>query len=30
MLKAVEKAKAEIISGKIKVHNYMADNSCPY
>jgi basic membrane protein A len=30
MLKAVEKAKADIISGKIKVHNYMADNSCPY
>lgn len=30
MLKAVEAAKADIISGKIKVHNYMADNSCPY
>jgi len=28
MKDAVEKAKADIISGKIKVHDYMADNSC--
>ncbi len=28
MKKAVEKAKADIISGKIKVHNYMTNNSC--
>jgi basic membrane protein A len=25
----VEAAKADIISGKIEVHDYMADNSCP-
>lgn len=30
MKDAVEKAKAEIISGKIKVHDYMSDNKCPY
>ncbi len=30
MKKAVEKAKADIISGKIKVHDYMSDNSCKY
>ncbi len=29
MMKAVEDAKAKIISGDIKVHNYMDDNSCP-
>lgn len=29
MLAAVEKAKADIISGAVKVHDYMADNSCP-
>lgn len=28
MKKAVDKARADIISGKIKVHNYMTDNSC--
>lgn len=28
MKAAVEKAKADIVSGKIKVHDYMADNSC--
>lgn len=28
MKAAVEKAKADIIAGKIKVHDYMADNSC--
>ncbi|PSH64940.1 BMP family ABC transporter substrate-binding protein [Phyllobacterium brassicacearum] len=28
--KAVESAKADIISGKIKVHNYNTDNACPY
>ena len=28
MKTAVEKAKADIVSGKIKVHDYMADNSC--
>lgn len=27
--KAAEAAKADIISGKISVHNYMADNKCP-
>jgi basic membrane protein A and related proteins len=27
--KAAEAAKAEIISGKIKVHDYMSDNKCP-
>ena len=30
MQKAVETAKADIISGKIKVHDYMSDNSCTY
>lgn len=29
MKAAVEKAKADIISGAIKVHDYMSDNSCP-
>ncbi|NQW10393.1 MAG: BMP family ABC transporter substrate-binding protein [Alphaproteobacteria bacterium] len=29
MKKAVDQAKADIIAGKIKVHDYMADNSCP-
>jgi basic membrane protein A len=28
--KAVETAKADIISGKVKVHNYNTDNACPY
>lgn len=27
---AAEKAKADIIAGTIKVHDYMSDNSCPY
>jgi basic membrane protein A len=26
---AVEEAKAKIISGELKVHDYMSDNSCP-
>jgi basic membrane protein A and related proteins len=30
MKKAAEAAKADIISGKIKVHDYMTDNNCPY
>jgi len=30
MKKAVDAAKADIISGKIKVHDYMSDNSCKY
>ena len=30
MKAAVEKAKADIISGTIKVHDYMADKSCPF
>ncbi len=30
MKEAVNKAKADIISGKIKVHDYMSDNSCKY
>ncbi len=29
MLEAVEGAKAKIIAGEIKVHDYMSDNSCP-
>lgn len=29
MRAAVEDAKAKIISGEIKVHDYMSDNSCP-
>ena len=28
-LKAADAAKADIISGKIDVHNYMSDNKCP-
>jgi len=30
MQKAADQAKADIISGKIKVHDYMSDNACPY
>jgi basic membrane protein A len=30
MKKKVEAAKADIISGKIKVADYMADNACKY
>ncbi|WP_028032148.1 BMP family protein [Chelativorans sp. J32] len=30
MKTAVEKAKADIISGAVTVHNYLEDNSCPY
>ncbi|MTI17215.1 BMP family ABC transporter substrate-binding protein [Rhodobacteraceae bacterium RKSG542] len=30
MKEKVEKAKAEIISGKIKVHDYMKDGTCTY
>ncbi len=30
MKSAVEQAKADIISGKIKVHDYMSDQSCPF
>jgi basic membrane protein A len=30
MLAAVDKAKADIIAGNIKVHDYMSDNQCPY
>ncbi|WP_295530068.1 BMP family ABC transporter substrate-binding protein [uncultured Thioclava sp.] len=29
MLKAVDQAKADIISGKVQVHDYMSDDSCP-
>jgi basic membrane protein A len=29
MKAAVEKAKADIISGAIQVHDYMSDNNCP-
>jgi len=29
MKAAVEKAKADILSGKVKVHNYMDDSKCP-
>ena len=27
---AVEKAKADIISGAVEVHDFMTDNACPY
>ena len=30
MMKALESAKADIISGKVIVHDYMSDNKCPY
>ncbi|WP_068083376.1 BMP family lipoprotein [Polycladidibacter stylochi] len=30
MKKKVDQARADIISGKIKVHDYMTDNSCPF
>ncbi|CDX11004.1 Basic membrane lipoprotein [Mesorhizobium sp. ORS 3324] len=30
MKAAVEKAKADIIAGKVEVHDYTADNKCPY
>ncbi|TPI34317.1 BMP family ABC transporter substrate-binding protein [Mesorhizobium sp. B3-1-9] len=30
MKAAVEKAKADIIAGKVQVHDYTADNACPY
>ncbi|WP_420960215.1 BMP family lipoprotein [Brucella sp. IR073] len=30
MKQAAEAAKADIIAGKIKVHDYMTDNKCPY
>ncbi len=30
MMAAVEKAKADIISGAVEVHDYMSDESCPY
>ena len=29
ILAAVEKAKTDIVSGAVKVHDYMTDNSCP-
>lgn len=29
MKAAVEQAKADIVAGKVTVHDYMADNSCP-
>ncbi|MFN3502150.1 MAG: BMP family ABC transporter substrate-binding protein, partial [Allorhizobium sp.] len=29
MKAAVEKAKADIAAGTVKVHDYMSDNSCP-
>ena len=29
MKAAVETAKANIIAGKIKVHDYMTDDKCP-
>ncbi|MGH6861391.1 MAG: BMP family lipoprotein [Phyllobacterium sp.] len=28
--KAVEAAKADIVSGKVQVHSYFSDNACPY
>ncbi|CDX32280.1 BMP family ABC transporter substrate-binding protein [Mesorhizobium sp. WSM4935] len=30
MKAAVEKAKADIIAGKVQVHDYTSDNNCPY
>jgi basic membrane protein A len=30
MLAAVEDARARIVSGEIEVHDFIADNSCPY
>jgi basic membrane protein A len=30
MKAAVEKAKADIIGGAVKVHDYTSDESCPY
>ncbi len=30
MKAAAEKAKADIIAGTVKVHDYMSDNACPY
>jgi len=30
MKSAVDQAKADIIAGKIEVHDYMADKTCPY
>ena len=30
MKAAAEKAKADIIAGTVKVHDYMSDNKCPY
>ena len=30
MKTAVEQAKADIVAGKVTVHDYMADNSCPH
>ncbi|TGV31493.1 BMP family ABC transporter substrate-binding protein, partial [bacterium M00.F.Ca.ET.168.01.1.1] len=30
MKAAVEKAKADIIAGTVQVHDYTADNKCPY
>ena len=30
MKKAVDQARDDIISGKVKVHDYMSDNSCKY
>jgi len=29
MKAAVDQAKADIIAGKIVVHDYMSDNKCP-
>ena len=29
MKAAADEARAEIISGKIQVHDYMSDNKCP-
>ncbi len=30
MTAAVDKAKADIVAGTVKVHDYMSDNACPY
>ena len=30
MKAAIESARADIIAGKVKVHDYFSDESCPY
>ncbi len=30
MKAAIDKARADIIAGTVKVHDYMSDETCPY